>query len=240
MNNGIETTATPRNVASTGQEEGLRLLLADDHHLVREALSYYLRQTAAEVAVEEAASLPEALQKVRQSETPFDAVILDLHMPGMNGLNGLEVMRAEVPGIPVIILSGNISPRDTADAVRRGAAGVIPKELRGPALINALRLVLAGETYLPATLIDAPAVDETDTPSAVEKAEREALGNLTRRELEVVKLLAGGHSNREIAGRLSLAEVTVKLHLHNAFQKMGARSRADAVRIALQKGIGSE
>jgi two-component system, NarL family, nitrate/nitrite response regulator NarL len=230
VHNGMQTTAT-RNVASTGQEEGLRLLLADDHHLVREALSYYLRQTAAEVAVEEAASLPEALQKVRQSETPFDAVILDLHMPGMNGLNGLEVMRAEVPGIPVIILSGNISPRETADAVRRGASGVIPKELRGPALINALRLVLAGETYLPATLIDAPSVDET---------ERETLGNLTRRELEVVKLLACGHSNREIAGRLSLAEVTVKLHLHNAFQKMGARSRADAVRIALQKGIGSE
>jgi DNA-binding NarL/FixJ family response regulator len=109
--------------------------------------------------------------------------------------------------------------------------------LRGPALISALRLVLAGETYFPATLIEAPSgADEADRRTA-EKAERAALGNLTRRELEVVKLLSSGLSNREIAGRLELAEVTVKLHLHNAFQKMGARSRADAVRIALQKGI---
>jgi DNA-binding NarL/FixJ family response regulator len=216
----------------------LRLLLADDHHLVREALSYYLRQTADEVAVEEAATLDEAVQKVKASPG-FDAVILDLRMPGMNGLAGLDAMRACLPDVPIVILSGNITRQEILEAKHRGAAGVIPKELRGPALISALRLVLAGETYFPASLIDAPAGGEELDRRAVEKAERAALGNLTRRELEVVKLLSGGLSNREIAGRLDLAEVTVKLHLHNAFQKMGARSRADAVRIALQKGIAA-
>ena len=214
----------------------MKLLLADDHHLVREALSYYLRQTAEEVIVEEAATLDEALRKAAAS-APFDAVILDLRMPGMNGLGGLDAMRERLPGVPVVILSGNITRQEIIDARRRGAAGVIPKELRGPALISALRLVLAGETYFPAALIDTPAGAAELDRRVAEKAERAALGNLTRRELEVVKLLSGGLSNREIAGQLDLAEVTVKLHLHNAFQKMGARSRADAVRIALQKGI---
>lgn len=217
-------------------ERGLRvrLLLADDHHLVREALSYYLRQTADGVEVEEASTLEEALCRAG-SDGPFDAVILDLRMPGMNGLAGLEQMRDRLPGIPVVILSGVIGRAEAMDALRRGAAGVITKELRGPALINALRLVLAGEAFVPSTLVDEPPDPEATIEG--ESAQRAALGNLTRRELEAVRLLADGLSNREIAAAMALAEVTVKLHLHNAFQKMGARSRADAVRIALRKGI---
>jgi DNA-binding NarL/FixJ family response regulator len=212
------------------------LLLADDHHLVREALSYYLRQTTDGVQVEEAATLGEALGKADRAAA-FDAVILDLCMPGMDGLAGLEQMCGRVPGVPVVILSGNIGRAEAMEALRRGAAGVISKELRGPALINALRLVLAGETFVPSTLVDEAGADSPPAPAPQgDAAQRAALGNLTRRELEAVRLLAEGHSNREIAGAMGLAEVTVKLHLHNSFQKMGARSRADAVRIAIQRG----
>jgi DNA-binding NarL/FixJ family response regulator len=210
------------------------LLLADDHHLVREALSFYLRQTSEGVQVEEAATLDEALCRVDKAG-PFDAVILDLRMPGMNGLIGLDRMRQRLPGVPVVILSGVIGRVEAMDALKRGAAGVISKELRGPALINALRLVLVGETFVPSSLVDEP-VGPEPVPEG-ESAQRAALGNLTRRELEAVRLLADGLSNRDIAAAMTLAEVTVKLHLHNAFQKMGARSRADAVRIALRKGI---
>jgi two-component system, NarL family, nitrate/nitrite response regulator NarL len=213
----------------------VKLLLADDHHLVREALSYYLRQTGDDVQVEEASTLEEALHKAAAHDD-YDAIILDLRMPGMNGLAGLDRMRASMPGVPVVILSGNIGRTDAMDALRRGAAGVISKELRGPALINALRLVLAGETFVPSTLVDDPPADPVPQGDV---AQRAALGNLTRRELEAVRLLAEGRSNREIAGAMGLAEVTVKLHLHNAFQKMGARSRADAVRIALQRGVAA-
>jgi DNA-binding NarL/FixJ family response regulator len=212
------------------------LLLADDHHLVREALSFYLRQTADGVEVEEAATLDEAL--ARAGEQQFDAVLLDIRMPGMNGLLGLEQMRERVPGVPVVIISGVIGRGEAMEALRRGAAGVISKELRGPALINALRLVLAGETFVPSTLVDDPA--GTDSAPLGDGAQRAALGNLTRRELEAIRLLAEGLSNRDIAAAMRLAEVTVKLHLHNAFQKMGARSRADAVRIALKKGVGPQ
>jgi two-component system, NarL family, nitrate/nitrite response regulator NarL len=217
-------------------ERGLRvrLLLADDHHLVREALSYYLRRTTDGLEVEEAATLDEALCRADNGR-PFDAVILDLRMPGMNGLLGLDQMLQRLPGVPVVILSGVIGRAEAMDALKRGAAGVISKELRGPALINALRLVLAGETFVPSTLVDEPPAAEAALEG--ESAQRAALGNLTRRELEAVRLLADGLSNRDIAAAMTLAEVTVKLHLHNAFQKMGARSRADAVRIALRKGI---
>jgi DNA-binding NarL/FixJ family response regulator len=211
--------------------------LADDHHLVREALAYYLRQTSPGVEVDEAATLEEALGSA-ETGGPFDVVILDLRMPGMNGLLGLDRMRQRLPDVPVVILSGNIGRADAMDALKRGAAGVISKELRGPALINALRLVLAGETFVPSTLVDEPTPAEALPQS--ESAQRAALGNLTRRELEAVRLLADGLSNREIAGVMGLAEVTVKLHLHNAFHKMGARSRADAVRIALQKGVSRQ
>lgn len=212
----------------------MKLLLADDHHLVREALSHYLRQAAGDVTVIEAATFDEALQKASVNEV-LDAVILDLRMPGMNGLGGLDAMRAKLPRTPVIIMSGNISRDEASAAMERGAAGIIPKDLRGAALINALRLVLAGETYVPASLFGRGS--DSDGARSVEEASRQALGNLTRRELEVVKLLTGGLSNKEIANRLNLAENTIKMHLQNAFRKMGARSRADAVRIALSKNI---
>jgi DNA-binding NarL/FixJ family response regulator len=215
----------------------VRLLLADDHHLVREALAYYLRQTADNVEIEEAATLDEALRLV-DAGGAFDAIILDLRMPGMTGFLGLDEMRGRASGVPVVILSGVIGRAEAVEALKRGAAGVISKELRGPALINALRLVLAGETFVPSSLVDEPPAAEVMAEG--EGAQRIALGNLTRREFEAVRLLANGLSNRDIAAAMGLAEVTVKLHLHNAFQKMGARSRADAVRIALQKGIAAQ
>jgi two-component system nitrate/nitrite response regulator NarL len=213
----------------------LRLLLADDHHLVREALSFYLRHTAENVEIDEAASLDEALTVGARGQ--FDAIILDLKMPGMNGLAGVEAMRERHPDVPVVILTGNISRSEALEARRRGIS-VISKELRGPALIKALRLVIAGETFVSSNLVEEGAAEEA--AAAGEGDRRAALGNLTRRELEAVRHLAEGRSNREIATAMGLAEVTVKLHLHNAFHKMGARSRADAVRIALQRGLGTE
>src|SRR4051794_24870189 len=99
----------------------MRLLLADDHHLVREALSFYLRQTADDVTVVEASNLGGALERA-EAEPNLDAVILDLRMPGMNGLAGLAAMRAKASGVPVVILSGNISRQEAMEALKRGAA----------------------------------------------------------------------------------------------------------------------
>jgi two-component system nitrate/nitrite response regulator NarL len=211
----------------------MRLLLADDHHLVREALCYYLCQNS-EVDVIEASCLDEALDKAADGE--FTAILLDLRMPGMNGLEGLERARTRFPGTPIIILSGSITREEAGEATRRGAAGVISKDLNGRALLTALQLILAGEIYISSSLLGGQAATR-EVSRATERQARQTLGNLTRRELEVVKLLAQGIGSSDMARELEVAEVTVRLHLHHALRKMGARNRADAVRIAVTNGI---
>jgi two-component system nitrate/nitrite response regulator NarL len=208
----------------------VKLLVANDRHLVREALACFLRHADVSLAVLESSSLAETVDSVGRDE--IDVVIVGRELAGMSGLVGLQQIIAKRPTARVLILADSISRREAYDALRAGGAGIILKDMRGGALVSALRLVLAGETYLPAALLDEPATRE---PRGVPAGARFA--NLTRREVDVVRLLADGLSNREIAERLALAEVTVKLHLHNAFQKMGARSRSDAVRITLLAGF---
>jgi len=113
-------------------------------------------------------------------------------------------------------------------ALERGAAGVIMKSLRGTALLTALRLIAAGETYVPGDVFE---------PVPNRHAPRLPLGNLTPREMDCIEHLVQGSPNREIASRLAISEITVKLHLNSAFKKMGARNRSDAVRIAMLQGV---
>lgn len=212
----------------------MRLLLADDHRLVREALSFYLRQAEQDLDIVQASDLDEARCKLAIDQD-FDVVILDLRMPGMNGLAGLEAVRRQAPSVPVIILSGNIGQQETLDAVSKGAAGVISKDLGGSALVNALRLVLSGEIYIPSLVVSGIAAAGQREDVAV--GQRRALGNLSARELDVLRMLTRGCSNRRIADELGVAETTVKMHLRNAFEKLGARNRVEAVRVALNAGV---
>ena len=211
----------------------MKLLLADGHHLVREAIACFLRHADGDVEVVEAGSFGEALEAIESVR--FDVVIVDPVMAGPAELRGLARLIEQSGDARVVLLCPEMNRRTAAEALRLGAAGVILTDLRGSALMSALRLIVAGETYVPPALLDD--ASGSDPAIAVQPGLDEHGGNLTRRELEVVRLLAEGLSNREIAGRLGLAEVTVKLHLHNAFEKIGARSRADAVRIALVKGL---
>src|SRR5260370_23472141 len=115
----------------------MRILLADDHNLFRESLSYYLRKTADKVSIAEVATLNAALEAVGVPEM-FDIVILDFAMPGMNELRGLDCMRNAAPNTPVVVLSGHITRQGAVGALQRGVAGVISKEMQSSALINAL------------------------------------------------------------------------------------------------------
>jgi two-component system, NarL family, nitrate/nitrite response regulator NarL len=205
----------------------MRILLADDHHLVREAIATYLTRAAPDITCVEAADL----QRVRERlivDRAFDLVILDYRMPGMNGLTGLDEIRAMLPEARVAIMSGAMDTGDAERALERGAAGVIMKSLRGTALLSALRLMVSGETYVPVGVINA---------AAGRHVSRAALGNLTPREMDCVEQLVHGLPNREIARRLAISEITVKLHLNSAFKKLGARNRSDAVRIAMLQGV---
>jgi two-component system, NarL family, nitrate/nitrite response regulator NarL len=218
-------TASRRRPA--GAELPMRILLADDHHLVREAIATYLVRAASDIACVEAADL----QRVRERlavDRNFDLIILDYRMPGMNGLAGLDEVRAMLPESRVAIMSGAMDTNEAERALERGAAGVIMKSLRGTALLSALRLMVAGETYVPIGVINA---------AASRHASRPALCNLTPREMDCIEELVHGSPNREIAAHLAISEITVKLHLNSAFKKLGARNRSDAVRIAMLQGV---
>ncbi|MGE5548625.1 MAG: response regulator transcription factor [Solirubrobacterales bacterium] len=217
----------------------MQILVADDHKLVRDGLKPFLQELAPDVEVLDAASIDEAL-RVADSANGLGLVLLDLMMPGMDGTKGLEMLRARCPNVPVVIVSGYSTRDHVVAAVQAGAAGFIPKTVSGTALVNALRLVLSGEKYLPSsTFFDDPAGQVPPPPSAgvAKPAGVPApFDKLSRREAEILVLLVEGRTNKEIAIALELQEITIKVHLRNVYRKIGAANRAQAVRIAMSSG----
>ncbi|HXP95797.1 MAG TPA: response regulator transcription factor [Telmatospirillum sp.] len=206
----------------------MHILVADDHNLIRDGLKPFLYELDSNATILDAANFDDAFAMASSSEA-LDLVLLDLKMPGMNGLQGVERMRLAYPKVPVVILSGHVEREDVLAAVRAGVAGYIPKTISGAALINALRLVLEGETYLPSSiLVDSSASDRKTPPSP--------LSTLSAREREILGYLIEGLTNKEIARLLDLQEITIKIHLRNVYRKIGAVNRAQAVRIAMTAG----
>jgi two-component system, NarL family, nitrate/nitrite response regulator NarL len=209
----------------------MKILLADDHHLVREAIASYLTRAATDISCVEAADFHQVRERL-DDDNGFDLVILDYRMPGMNGLAGLDEVKERLPETPVALMSGAMDAEEAERALERGAAGVIMKNLRGTALLTALRLMAAGETYVPRSVVNALGNSVAGRHTA-----RPSFDNLTPREMDCLEQLVRGSPNREIAERLAISAVTVKLHLNSAFKKMKARNRSDAVRIAMLQGM---
>ncbi|KRS14885.1 chemotaxis protein CheY [Roseovarius atlanticus] len=198
-----------------------RILLADDHALVLETIAYFLTRQAG-FQVEKAGSLTEALQ-VNAEKGPFHLILLDYTMPGMDALAGLTRMRAQ-SGCPVAILSGTAPPDIARRALRAGAAGFLPKTLDPDQLVSAINQMLAGETYLPQHFGNEAPAGATAT-------------HLTQREQMVLRGVADGKLNREIARELDIQEVTVKLHVKTLSRKLGARNRTHAAMLARDRGL---
>jgi len=207
----------------------MRILLADDHDLVRDTIEEFLKRLAEDLQVHHAATLPQTLDVVRKAGD-LDLILLDLRMPGMNGLAGLKAVQAESGSVPIVILSGETNPETIRNALQAGAAGFVPKTMRGTTMLSALRLVLAGERYVPDILLSEPAAP-TDAGAG-----DKGLASLTRRERDVMRLLVEGLPNKEIGRRLKIEVVTVALHLRSIYRKLGVSSRTQAVRMALEQG----
>lgn len=205
------------------------ILLADDHNLVREGLKPFLEKLVDSAQVIEAADMESALAAAEQADD-LGLIILDLMMPGMNGLRGLERVRRDFPDVPVVILSGHIDRADVLAAIDAGAAGYIPKTVSGAALVSALRLVLDGERYLPSVVLD-------NADDSAAKTAPSIFAGLSPREREVLAHLTNGLTNKEIARQLDLQEITVKVHVRNVYRKIGAGNRAQAVKIAMESGF---
>ena len=203
----------------------MKILIADDHELVRDTICAFLSNEPG-LRISAAADFDGAAELMNK-EGPFDLVLLDYSMPGMNGLDGLAKAKELNFGSPVAILSGTASRDVAEEALASGAAGFLPKSLPAKSLIHAVRFMAAGEQYAPVQFMTEK---EEKTAHPLEE-------KLTKREMEVLKGLVEGHSNKEIARTLDLQEVTVKLHVKTLCRKLEARNRTMAAMIAKNEGL---
>ncbi len=204
----------------------MRILIADDHTLLRETVKGFIEASEPRATVVTADGLPEALKQAELGV--FDLILLDLDMPGMNGLSGLVEMKRKRPAVPVGIMSALATPENVIAAMDAGAAAFIPKTMGARPMLIALRLVLAGERYVPADLLKA--VQESGARAHSARA-RPAL---TPEEARILELLKQGQANKEIGRMLDIEEYTVKYHVRGIFKKLGAKNRTQAVKIAIE------
>jgi DNA-binding NarL/FixJ family response regulator len=207
----------------------MNILLVDDHVLFREGLKFLLRSLDAALEVDEAGDCAQALEHAARRS--YDLVLLDLKMPGVAGLDALAALRDAIPDAPLVVLSGEDNPGVVRAAIERGAMGFIPKSSTPEVLIQALRLVLARGVYLPSAVLDLAADPATAAGSGT------ALGGLTPRQMDVLRCVIQGKSNKVIARELAVSEGTVKAHLSSVLRAFGARSRTEAVYAAAKLGL---
>ena len=206
----------------------LEVLIADDHPLFREALVNVVAQVGADHRCLEACSLDETVALARARPT-LDVILLDLMMPGMDGLAGLTVLRREAPGIPVVVVSASSNRTTVLEALEHGAVGFITKTTPRKLMVEALRQILQGAVYLPPDVMRDIGSESSGRQDVTTAVSAEAMAMLTRKQLQVLERLAQGESNKEIARALSLAEPTVKAHVSAILRKFNVRSRAQAM-----------
>jgi two-component system nitrate/nitrite response regulator NarL len=203
----------------------IRLIIVDDHRIVREGIGYMVSGVEGLELVGEASSGPELFDLLAEVET--DVILLDVNMPGMSGLQVLERLQRDGTTARVVMLSMHDDAAYVQHAIRHGAMGYLLKNTGLDELVRALELVMSGKPYLQGELAGA----------LVPGAEPERGTRLSPREIEILKLLADGYGNKQIAKRLGISDATVKTHLKSLYRKLDARSRAEAVGTALRLGL---
>jgi DNA-binding NarL/FixJ family response regulator len=204
-----------------------RILIADDHPLVRGALALAIEAAFGRAEILESASLNELIGQLEKIGVA-DLVLLDLRMPGVDGFGGLLRLRVNFPETPVVVISAHEDRRLVREAIALGAAGFIPKSTPRHEIVGALHRIAAGEVYVPA---DIGAVAPASSPGAeLDIAQR--LATLTAQQVRVLQLLGTGKLNKEIAYELDIAEPTVKVHVSAILQKLKVYSRTQAAVLA--------
>jgi two-component system, NarL family, nitrate/nitrite response regulator NarL len=202
----------------------MKLLVVDDHPVFRDGMAALLKQAADETLVLQAPECATAL-KIVAAHPDIDAVFVDLQMPGMTGDIAVREFGKLRPELPVIVLSSSESPSDVRRALSAGALGYIPKSANPQTLLSALKLVLTGNIYVP------PLLAQAGEPATTRDSHAEAsapIEQLTDRQLDVLKELCTGLSNKEISARLGIAEKTVKAHVAAIFKTLNVVNRTQA------------
>lgn len=213
----------------------LKLLVVEDHALVREGLVRLLGQIDEGATVLESEDFESALT-VLDNEGEFDLVLLDLALPGIDGFAGLDILRRRYPAMPVAVVSAFDDMPTITRVLNLGASGFIPKAFSGEALLSAVREILAGNIFRPSGQQGARLDDATPVPPSKISVRPDEIG-ITDRQAQVLALMVRGLSNRDIADQLELSEGTVKIHATAVFKALGVNSRTQALVAVARYGI---
>jgi two-component system, NarL family, nitrate/nitrite response regulator NarL len=206
----------------------MKLLIVDDHPLVRDGLAAFLRHASPNCVVLQANDSIEGLDALER-HPDLDVAVVDLAMPGISGMTMIREFSDRRPALPVVVLSSSEDPDDVRLAFTSGARGYVPKSISRQTLLAALRFVLDGNRYVPEFMLLDSALVSGDSPKGTAR--------LTERQLEVLRLMATGLSNKEIGQMLSVAEKTVKAHLTEIFRSLSVANRTQAGAVARQQGL---
>lgn len=214
----------------------MKILIVDDHSLVREGLKAILSLSELSASFVEASDAISGQSQLMQ-HPDIALMLLDIQMPGCNGLDFLETVIKQRPELPVIMLSGEHDSPTVTHALNAGASGFLPKNSLNQVLVSAVNLVLAGGIYIPPEVLRAanPAPSKPCTPIDPLRA-FEALG-LTLRQIDVFRLLVQGQSNKQICRQMDVAEATVKIHVRAILRALTVSSRSEAIAKATQLGL---
>ncbi len=200
----------------------IRILTADDHPLLREGIAAVIKDRPDMAVVSEASTGRGALEAFRQHRP--DVTLMDVRMPDMNGIEAIRQIRAECPTARIVVLTTYAGDAQALAALKAGAAGYLLKSMLRKDLLDTIRAVYNGKRSIPAEI-------------ASQIAEHAADDALTEREIDVLHRVSAGHSNKQIAAQLCVAEGTIKAHMKSILPKLGARDRTHAVMIAVKRGI---
>lgn len=215
----------------------MRVLLIDDHALVRKGIEELLQSRGVQVV----ASVGSGEEGVRRaSELPADLILLDVKMPGMNGIDTLKRLRASGVKAPVVMLTMSREDADLSGALRAGAQGYLLKDIEPEDLVPALEAALQGNNVVARELVGSLAriVRDDSGPQPAPPRPAAPFTELTPRELEILECIADGSSNKMIARALDITDGTVKLHVKAILRKLGMRSRVEAAVAAVEHGLG--
>ena len=206
----------------------MKLLIIDDHSIVRAGLAALFCEPGVAIEVLQAGGAAEGMRQI-DANPDLDAVFLDLNMPDVDGFAALDQIGRHRPELPVILLSSSEDPSDVRRALAAGALGYLPKSSSPQTMMSVLRLVLAGEVYVPPLLLKEEAATNGKSDGRPQV--------LTGRQADVLRLLARGLSNKEIGRELLVSERTVKAHVTAVFKSLGVANRAQAVEAARRAGM---
>jgi DNA-binding NarL/FixJ family response regulator len=212
----------------------MKLIIVDDHTLFRNGMALLLQAHCSNCEIWEGDSLDAGLAQAA-AHPDVDVALLDLHMPGMNGVQGIRRFKDSQPELPLIILTGAEDPRQIQSVLSAGASGFIPKSSTPSVMLSAIQLVLSGGTYIPPQALLHPATF-TQALAGASPQERSQM-QLTDRQMQVLRLLAEGKPNKLICRELNIEEGTVKAHIASVFRVLDVTNRTEAATVARQAGL---